>query len=211
MSSGAQTNDLVISSATTANAGSYYCIVSNSCGEFSITTTNTLTLDQPNNLVYVGDAFSINLWGVGMTTLAEFTATGNPAYFTEGDNVTFNDSYNPSQFGTTITLSNTLTPTSITFSMSQGLTWGGPGTISGSGSLVVNGSGLLLTSTIIPAGGFANTFSGGTVISSGTVNMSNSWTGLGTGPLTLAGGTLRSIKSPVAPAPACRVSCRTSM
>lgn len=187
--SGAQTNDLVISSATTANVGNYYCIISNSCGEYSITTTNALTLDQPNNLVYVGDAFGINFWGVGMTTVPEFTASGNPSFFNEGDNVTFNDSYNPSQYGSTITLSNTLTPTSITFSMSQGLTWGGPGTISGTGSLLVNGSGVLqlLNNS---AGSYANTFSGGTTINGGWVNMPDSWTGLGTGPVTLSGGTL---------------------
>lgn len=185
---GAQTNDLVIASATTANAGSYYCIISNSCQNFSITTTNTLTLDAPNNLIWAGDAFSVNSWGVGMTTLAEFTSGGNPAYFNEGDNVTFNDSYNGAQFGSIITLSNNLAPTSITFNTSQPLMWAGPGTISGPGSLLVNDSGVLILSNN-PAGGFANTFTGGTTISSGTVNMQNSWTGLGSGPLTLAGGT----------------------
>jgi autotransporter-associated beta strand protein len=186
---GALTNDLVISSASTANSGSYYCIISNACADFVITTTNTLTLDAPNNLVWSGDAFGLNDWAVGITVVPEFTDTNNnAAYFNEGDNVTFNDSYNGAQFGSTIILSNTLTPTSITFDTSQNLTWGGPGNISGTGSLLVNGSGTL-TLNNNSAGSFANTFSGGTVISNGDVNMQNSWTGLGTGPLTLAGGT----------------------
>jgi hypothetical protein len=188
VTTGAQTNDLVISAATTANIGNYYCIIRNACSDFSITTTNALTLDAPNNLVWAGDNFGINIWQVGTSAVPEFTASGNPSYFNEGDNVTFNDSYNGSQFGSTITLSNILTPTSITFNTSQPLTWGGSGTIAGSGSLLVNGSGIL-TLNNNSAGSFVNTFSGGTVISSGQVNMQNSWTGLGTGPLTLAGGT----------------------
>jgi autotransporter-associated beta strand protein len=185
---GAQTNDLVIASAATANAGAYYCIISNACSDFSITTTNTLTLDAPNNLVWAGDNFGINVWEVGATTVPEFTASGTSSFFNEGDNVTFNDSYNGSQFGSIITLSNILTPTSITFDTSQPLMWFGPGTISGSGSLLVNGTGLLTISNN-PAGSFVNSFTGGTVISSGQVNMPSSWTGLGTGPLTLSGGT----------------------
>ncbi|HEV2435135.1 MAG TPA: immunoglobulin domain-containing protein [Verrucomicrobiae bacterium] len=187
---GALTNDLVIWPATAANIGNYYCVVSNTCGESSTTTTNSLTLDAPNNLVWAGDAFSINLWAVGATSVPEFTdPSSNPVYFNEGDNVTFNDTYNGAQYGTNITLTNILTPTSITYDTAQELTWAGPGSIAGSGSLLVNGSGVLklLNNS---AGKYANTYTGGTVISNGTVNMPNSWTGLGTGPLTLAGGTL---------------------
>jgi hypothetical protein len=189
VTTGALTNDLVISAATTANVGNYYCIIGNACSDFSITTTNSLTLDAPNNLVWAGDNFGINIWQVGTSAaVPEFTASSTPSFFNEGDNVTFNDSYNGAQFGSTITLSNVLTPTSVTFNTSQPLTWGGSGTISGSGSLLVNGSGTL-TINNNSAGGFVNNYSGGTVISSGQVNMQNSWTGLGTGPLTLAGGT----------------------
>lgn len=190
--SGALTNDLVISNATTANIGNYYCIISNSCSDYSITTTNSLALDAPNNLIWAGDAFSINVWGVGTTLVPEFTSGGNPAYFNEGDNVTFNDSYNGAEYGSIITLSNTLTPASITFNTSQVLAWNGPGTISGTGSLLVNGSGFLELSNN-SAGGYVNTYTGGTVISNGTVNMPNSWSGLGNstnGLVTLAGGTL---------------------
>jgi hypothetical protein len=188
--SGALTNDLVISSATAANSGNYYCTIGNSCGDSSFTTTNSLTLVAVTNLVWAGDAFGINSWAVGTSVVPEFTdPNNNSVFFNQGDNVTFNDSYNGAQFGSTITLSNILTPTSITFDTAQPLTWGGPGTISGSGSLLVNGSGVLklLNNS---AGSYANTYFGGTVISSGTVNMPNSWTGLGTGPVNLAGGTL---------------------
>jgi hypothetical protein len=190
VTSGALTNDLVISAATVANSGNYYCVISNACGDSSITFTNSLTLVGATNLVWAGDAFSINTWAVGGTSVAEFTdPNNNSVFFNQGDGVTFNDSYNGAQFGSTITLSNTLTPTSVTFNTSQVLIWGGPGSIAGPGSLLVNGTGMLklLNNS---AGGFANAFSGGTVISSGTLNMSNSWTGLGTGPVNLSGGTL---------------------
>jgi autotransporter-associated beta strand protein len=180
---GATTNDLAISPATPADVGNYYCIITNTCGDVVTTTTNSLTLDAPNNLVWSGDAFGINLWAVGMTPVAEFN--NNSAYFNEGDNVTFDNSYNGAQYGSTITLSNTLTPTMITYNTSQSLTWAGPGYIAGSGMLLVNGGGIL---TI--ANSPANTYTGGTVISNGTVNIHNSWNSLGTGPVTLAGGTL---------------------
>jgi autotransporter-associated beta strand protein len=182
---GALTNDLVITNANATNVGNYYCSISNSCGEISYTTTNSLTLDSPNNLIWAGDQFSINNWNVGANAaLQEFTSGGTPTYFNEGDNVTFNDTYNGSQYGSTITLSNTLTPSSITYNTSQNLTFAGPGTISGTGSLLVNDSGTLTFGTST-----ANTFSGGTVISNGDVNIPNSWASIGTGPLTLAGGT----------------------
>ena len=187
---GALTNDLVIWPATTANIGNYYCVIGNACGDSSFTITNGLTLDAPNNLVWAGDAFSINFWAVGTTTVPEFMDTqNNQVYFNDGDNVTFNDSYIGSQYGSTITLSNVLTPTSVTFDTSQSLTWAGPGIIAGTGSLLVNDSGVLKLGNN-SAGSYANTFTGGTVISNGTINMPNSWTGLGTGAVTLAGGRL---------------------
>jgi hypothetical protein len=185
---GALTNDLVIYPATSLSIGNYYCVIGNSCGDSSITTTNSLTLDSPNNLTWAGDNFGYEDWAVGTTAIPEFSSGGNSVYYNEGDNVTFNDSYNGAQFGSTITLSNTLTPTSITFNTSQNLTFAGPGVITGTGSLLVNGSGIL-TIANNSAGSYANPYSGGTTISSGQVNMQNSWTGLGAGPLTLAGGT----------------------
>jgi autotransporter-associated beta strand protein len=187
---GSLTGDLVIWPATTGNVGDYFCVITNTCGSISISTTNSLTLDAVNNLVWAGDAFSINVWAAGATTLPEFTDVNNSStYFNEGDDVTFNDSYNAAQYGSTITLSNTLTPTLITYDTSQGLIWAGSGYIAGSGSLLVDGSGALKLVNN-SAGRYANTYTGGTVISNGTVNMPDSWTGLGTGPVTLAGGTL---------------------
>ncbi|MGH8022800.1 MAG: beta strand repeat-containing protein, partial [Limisphaerales bacterium] len=187
---GSTTDDLLISPATTANIGNYYCVITNTCNASAISTTNSLTLDAPDNLTWAGDTFNINEWAVGATTVPEFTdPNNNQVYFNEGDNVTFNDTYDGAQYGSTITLSNILTPTLVTYATSQGLTWGGSGYIAGSGSLLVNGSGILKIANH-SSGGYANTFSGGTVISNGMVNMPDSWTGLGTGPVTLAGGAL---------------------
>jgi hypothetical protein len=186
---GSQTKDLVIWPATPANIGSYYCVITNSCGLSSTTTTNSLTLDAPNTLVWTGDGFNLLVWAVGTTAVAEFRDTNsNPAFFNEGDNVTFDDTYNVN-FGTNITLTGVLTPASLTYDTSYGLAWAGTGSIAGTTSLLVDGSGVL-TLKNNSSGSFANPFTGGTVISNGTVNMPSSWTGLGTGPVTLAGGTL---------------------
>jgi len=183
--SGALTNDLVITNANATNVGNYYCSISNSCGEVSYTTTNSLTLDSPNNLIWSGDQFGINVWAVGANAaLQEFTSGGNASYYNQGDNVTFNDSY-PIGYGATITLSNVLNPSSITYDTANNLTFGGTGVIAGNCSLLVNGSGTLTWGSASSG----NTFNGGTVISNGDVNLPSSWASLGTGPLTLAGGT----------------------
>jgi hypothetical protein len=130
---------------------------------------------------------------VGTNAVAEFTDTNsNPAYFNEGDNVTFNDSYTLS-YGTNITLTGVLTPSSLTYDTSYGLSWAGTGSIAGTTSLLVDGPGLLKLNNN-SSGGFANPYTGGTIISNGTVNMPNSWSGLGTGPVTLAGGALETFQ-----------------
>ena len=177
---GATANDLVISPATPSDIGNYYCIITNTCGDMRITTTNSLTLDAPSDLIWSGDAFSINTWAVGTTIVPEFN--NGSAYFNGGDNVTFDDSY---LYSAPVTLNGVLTPSKITVNASQNYTWSGSGTISGSGMLLVEGSG-----TLNIANSTANPFTGGTVISNGVVNIHNRWDSAGTGPVTLAGGTL---------------------
>ena len=188
---GAQTNDLVIWPATVANAGNYYCIITNSCGLSSTTTTNSLTLDAPNNLHWIGDQFNFDVWALANANYNfDWQDTNlNPAVFNGGDNVTFDDAYT---FTTPVTLSNTLTPSAITLNATRNYTYTGKGTIAGSGGLLVTGSGVLSLSNNSPS--YVNSYAGGTIISNGTVNMPNSWFGLGGGPVTLAGGALETFQ-----------------
>lgn len=189
---GAQTNDLVIWPATVANIGNYYCIITNSCGLSSTTITNSLTLDAPNSLLWVGDQFSINVWALANANY-NFDlqdTNGSPAVFNGGDSITFDDTY---PYSNPVTLSNILTPGAIMVNGTRNYNFAGKGTIAGSGALLMNSSGVLSLSNDT-SGTFSNNFSGGTVISNGTINVSASWTSLGSGPVTLAGGTLESFQ-----------------
>lgn len=189
---GALTNDLVIWPATVANVGNYYCIITNTCGLSSTTTTNSLTLDAPNSLLWVGDQFSLDVWDLADVTynFDWHDTNGNAAVFNEGDNVTFDDTY---AYATPLTLSNILTPSAIMVNGTRNYTFGGKGTIAGSGALLMSSTGVLSLSNNT-SGGFANTYSGGTIISNGTINISAAWASLGTGAVTLAGGTLESFQ-----------------
>ncbi|HKW29083.1 MAG TPA: immunoglobulin domain-containing protein, partial [Verrucomicrobiae bacterium] len=186
---GSTSNMLVIWPATTGDIGNYYCSVTNPCSvSITYSTTNSLTLDAPNNLVWAGNAFNQEWWDISTS----FNWNSGAAIFNEGDNVTFDDSYPGGSYGQVITLFGTLTPMFMTYSTSQPLTWAGSGTLAGSGELLVTGAGRLTISNTVGAGVFAaNSYTGGTVISNGTVYIQN-WNSLGTGPITLAGGTLES-------------------
>lgn len=188
---GSASSTLVVWPATTADIGGYYCNITNPCSSSAnFTTTNTLTLDAPNNLVWVGDGFNIDLWDIADVNNIDWHDTlGSTVVFNEGDNVTFDDTFT---YANQVTLSNTLTPTVLTVNASRDYQFGGVGTLAGSGMLVKSGAGHLIISNIVGAGVFAaNPYTGGTVISNGTVFI-QSWNSLGTGPITLAGGMLES-------------------
>jgi autotransporter-associated beta strand protein len=87
--------------------------------------------------------------------------------YTDGANVTFNDSNNATANGGTnpnaynVTLNTTVSPGSVTFTNSLGnYTISGSGTIGGTASLTMSGTGKVTLST-------ANTYSGGTIVSAG--------------------------------------------
>jgi autotransporter-associated beta strand protein len=103
-------------------------------------------------------------------------ATLAPEKFLQQDSVTF-DGATPG----TITLTGVLQPSSITVNSSSDYTFAGPGSID-SGTLTKTGAGTLtLTGT--------NSYAGGTTITGGTVSFANG--ALGTGPITMNGGTLK--------------------
>lgn len=185
---GSTTNSLVIWPATVADLGNYYCIITNPCSLApTITTTNALTLDAPNNLTWIGDAFNVDIWDVANPNYAEWQdASQSPAIFNGGDNVTFNDIY---PYANPVTLTNILTPTILGVSASRDYIFGGDGTIAGNATLAKSGTGTLMISNNIGGVFLANPYSGGTGIRSGNVFI-KSWNALGTGPVSLIGGTL---------------------
>jgi len=182
--SGAQTNMLVISPATTADAATvangYYVIITNSCGLAATSTpVAALTLDAPANLVWQGGNPNTN-WDLG-TTANWTNSAGSAVVFNEGDNVTFNDS----STNQVVTLVGALAPTSINeTAATKNYFMTGSGSVAGSASLLMSGSGTLTISN-------ANSYTGGTTISNGRVIVDDSaQMALGIGTVTLAGGTL---------------------
>jgi fibronectin-binding autotransporter adhesin len=181
--SGTKTSTLVISPATTADAATaangYYVIITNSCGLAATSTPiAALTLDVAANLVWQGGHPNTN-WD--LATTANWTnSTGSAVFFNEGDNVTFNDS----STNQIVTLVGALAPTSINETATKNYFMTGSGSVAGSASLLMSGSGTLTISN-------ANSYTGGTTISNGRVIVDDSGQmALGVGIVTLAGGTL---------------------
>jgi autotransporter-associated beta strand protein len=184
--SGATTPTLVIFPAGTSDAATpasgYYVVITNSCAASATSVTNALTLDAPANIVWQGGNPNTN-WDVA-TTVNFTNSAGSPVVFNFGDNVLFDDSStNPVVTLVGSYLSPSLVTVDCTFNNYQ---FTGSGAIVGPGSLVKTGFGILTNSV-------ANTYTGGTTISNGMIFLNNSASlrSMGTGTLTLAGGTLR--------------------
>jgi autotransporter-associated beta strand protein len=176
--SGATTPNLTISPAGLADqagaANGYDVVVSGTCSPPATSVTCGLTLEAPANLVWVGGN-PANYWD--MNTSANWS--GGSGVFNYGDNVTFDDS----SVVIAVELdSSFLSPGSITVNAAQNYTFGGPGSLIGPGTLLKTGTGTLTLGT-------CNSFSGGMTINNGVVSFNNGLY-LGTGPITLAGGTL---------------------
>jgi autotransporter-associated beta strand protein len=104
-------------------------------------------------------------------------------YFFNADNVTFND--RPGGTSVSVVFTGAVLPGSITVSntnVSYSFSNANGGQINGSGSLYKTGPGTLTINT-------ANGYAGGTTINAGVMNLGNS-SALGTGALTITGGTL---------------------
>ena len=173
---------LVVMPAGPADVGGYSCVITNPCASSAASTTATLALAAPNDLVWSGNSF-LNIWDVGNANYPYFLdPSSSPVVFNGGDNVKFDDSGNASVI---VLLTNTLTPTRLTVDASRYYIFGGNGTIGGPGMLIKNGPGRLSISNSV-----VNTYTGGTIISNGSVHLRISLNNLGTGPVTLAGGTL---------------------
>lgn len=140
-------------------------------------TVNTgfiLTDRLPDTLTWRGSVSAV--WD-SQTSVNWLNAATQPAVFFPGDSVVFDDSTTT----TAINLIDAVSPASLVFNAAKNFTLGGGGSLNGSATLDKNGSGTLsLTGT--------NGFTGGTTITAGTLVIANAGA-LGTGPVTLAGGT----------------------
>jgi autotransporter-associated beta strand protein len=187
--SGSATPILNISPATSADAATtaagYYCIITNSCGYSATTVTNALTLHAPGNIVWQGTP--TNLWDIATT--ADWTnSAGAAVVFNPGDNVTLNDTFvNP----ILALQSPYLSPGVISYVGSQNMFINGNGNINLNGNISGLNSSLLINGTGTLAISNANSFAGGTTISNGILLVETFNGALGSGPVTLAGGTFR--------------------
>jgi len=141
-------------------------------------TTNGAAIPGP----LLWEAYASTNWDMNTTANWSNNVTGAADVCLPGDNVMFNDT----AARTNVILAGPVTPGTTTVSNSiNHYVFTGSGSIS-SGSLLKQGPGVLTLTN-------ANTYSGGTVINGGTVEINNpaGTSGLGSGPVTInAGGTL---------------------
>jgi rhamnogalacturonan endolyase len=139
-------------------------------------TTEAIALPRlPGDVVWTGG--TSQTWDIAE---ANFRVPGNPApvSYLEGDDVHFDDS---SPLGT-VSLAATLNPAAVSADHSNPLVLSGSGSLAGAMTLEKSGGGNLTIST-------AQTFTGGTIVNAGTLTLGNA-NSLGTGTITLRGGTL---------------------
>ena len=183
--SGSQTRTLVISPAGTndvlSDTNGYYIIISDGGGSTN-SVTNSLTLVTATNLVWAGGV-NIN-WDLD-NHASWLDPNNNAAVFNFGDPVSFGD--NGGNGGGAVTLTGPyLSAASVTVSN----TVTGPYVFSGSGSFAGPGN-LIYSGPVQLQIGNVNTYTGGTIISNASANLQlKNLSGLGTGPLTLAGGNM---------------------
>jgi autotransporter-associated beta strand protein len=179
-------------------------IASGGAANLALTTTATnnirgtpsasFTVSSPAVTLTISGEASTNLFWQGTTSGAwDINTTANwtnspggtsDKYFNQ-DTVNFDDTAAATVNGTNVILSTTLYPAAVNINNSAkifGL--GGAGSIAGIGALTKSGTALVVISN-------ANTYVGGTTITAGTLRLAtNNPNGLGTGTLTMTGGTL---------------------
>lgn len=154
----------------------YDVVITGTCNPPATSARVGLTVKATANLVWMGDG-AANVWDVATTA----NWNDNTSRFFFGDNVTFDDT----SFNTAVAMGHRfLSPGLIKVSGSQAYAFmPSGGRISGPGTrLLMEGLGSLVITN-------ANTFGGGTTISNGTISINNA-SSLGSGDITLAGGTL---------------------
>lgn len=139
--------------------------------------------DSGRSIVWAGgSSAAANTWDSGTTQ--SFRVNSAPTAFGEGDAVTFGDTGSNS---TSITLTGTLQPKSVTLGGTKNYTLAGTGDLSGPMALSKIGSSTLTLSK-------ANTYSGLTSVDGGIISLANDTAnagGLGTSDVVLRNGTLK--------------------
>lgn len=171
----------------TPNSGQQYVLLNYGAGGV----TNLSNLTSTFRSTIVNDAAHTQLLGtLTVGSLNWNTTNGNWAIGAGGWNGSFTTYFDGDDvaFGqrgaaSTVTLTGPVSPASVSVSnTTSAYTFTGPGSINGTAVLTKDGPGALTIST-------TNTYSGGTNLNSGTLNI-NSPSALGTGPLTIEGGTI---------------------
>ena len=150
----------------------------------AVAPTVTLTLATGGtNLIWQGNASSA--WDINTTANWTNRPGGISDKFFNQDTVNFDDTAAATSNGTNVVLASTVYPAAVTFNnSSKVITIGGAGGIAGGGILTKSGTALVVISN-------ANSYVGGTVVNAGTLRLAtNNPNGLGTGTLTMTGGTL---------------------
>ena len=135
------------------------------------------------NLLWRGGN-TANAWDIATTTNWVISSNSVATTFTNGDNVTFDDT------GTNfpaVTKSGSMLPGFVTVQGKKTWTLGGSGTLDGTMALYKAGTNLLILNG-------TNNFAGGTIIDDGVIQLGSgelSNAGIGGGPITFAGGTLQ--------------------
>ncbi len=131
-----------------------------------------------NNAGSTGDGLN---WDVAtnVPTNKNWSNSGIPDFYFDFDNVTFNDSNNAHY---SVNIAVPVAPGSVTVNNSSGDYVLGGASIDGIGGLTKSGTSALTLSS-------ANSYSGGTTLNQGTLNL-GAPTSIGTGPLTINGGAI---------------------
>ncbi|HEU6448033.1 MAG TPA: autotransporter-associated beta strand repeat-containing protein [Verrucomicrobiae bacterium] len=170
--SGATANSLSVTSGSAPGTTNYFVVASN--GGISTPATSSvvqLNIRIPLNLTWAGIGANWDASSLNWTTNNNTSQTA----YTEPDNVTFN---NLGSAQPNVSLVQTLHPASVTISGSTAYVLNGTGAIAGPGSLTMNGNGTVTLDT-------TNSYTGGTTVNSGTMQIGDSTTSgtIGTGPL----------------------------
>ena len=168
-----------------ASSTAYYYRVRASNGGGSSAYSNiasATTLAGPVGLIWRGDGVG-NVWDVNTT--ANWRSNNIASVFSDGAAIIFDDT---GSNNVPVNLSATVSPGSVIVSATKNYNFSGSGVLSGAMALIKDGSGTLTLTTT------NNTFSGGIVISNGTVQPASipaNITAWGTGPVTFMGGTVQ--------------------
>lgn len=156
---------------TAIGVTNYFAVVANGITPPVTSSLASITVRVPRNLEWAGAGSS---WD---TSSQNWLLDGSQTAYLDADDATF-DNVGAAQ--PAVSLAQALHPTSVTVAGSTSYAFNGPGSLDGPGNLTMNGSGTLLLETT------NNTYSGGTLISSGTLQIGDGTisSGVGSGPVT---------------------------